>query len=160
MKNSEIDLYPEIEKWFNQYLKEKYSRYKIITTCKTSQQNLDDVLREYKIELKETIGLGIKIDIVGILMRKNVVKLAFIEVKNKNLTLRDLGQLWGYCQLIDPIESFLISSKGLGSLINIIKTLKREDLLTYGLHNEKMMKIAKWDEIRKCIDSLSILPKL
>jgi len=110
--------------------------------------------------MEEAIGLSIKIDVIGILKKGNDVKLVFVEVKDKPLTLIDLGQLWGYTQLIDPIESFLISSKGLGCLEYLFKVLKREDLLYYGPKREKMMKVAKWDVRRKSIDYDSLIPKL
>ena len=156
----ETRLYPDIEKWLENYLRDRYKRWNVETTHKTSKIALDVVLKEKGIEIKEAIGLGIKVDIVGILTRKSEVKLALVEVKDKPLTLRDLGQLWGYTQLLNPVESFLISSKGLGTLTYILKVLKREDLLVFGPKREKMMKIAKWDERRKSIDYATLIPKL
>lgn len=161
MNKKEERLYPDIEKWLENYLKEKYKGHSIKTTHKTSKQALDIVLRKYNIEnMKEAIGLSIKVDIVGILKRGNKTKLVFIEVKDKPLTLKDLGQLWGYTQLIDPVESFLISSAGLGSLEYLFNILKREDLLFYGLKRNRMMKIAKWDQTRKSIDYSTLIPKI
>ena len=46
--------------------------------------------------------------------------------------LRDLGQLWAYCKLIDSEEAFLFSSTGLGSLNKLINSFRREDLLDFG----------------------------
>lgn len=83
-----------------------------------------------------------------------------MEVKNQPLTLADLGQLWGYTQLINPVESFLISPDGLGTLEYLFKVLKREDLLVYGLKKEKMMRLCKWDSQRKSIDYATLIPKL
>lgn len=160
MSKKEELLYPDIERWFNKYLKEKYKRYEIITTFKTSKITLDSYLRFLGIEIKEAIGLGIKIDIVGVLKKEGSVNLAFIEVKDKPLTLPDLGQLWGYTQLINPIESFLMSSSGLGTLEFLFKVLKREDLLVYGQKKEKMMRVCKWDTTKKMIDYSSLVPKI
>lgn len=156
----EEDLYPDIKKWLTSYLKDRYKRYQIETTSQTSKRSLDIVLKEKGIVVKDAIGLSIKVDIVGILRKRDDVKLVFIEVKNKPLTLKDLGQLWGYTQLVNPLESFLISPKGLGALECLLKVLKREDLLYYGPKREKMMKVAKWDERRKAIDYDSLIPKL
>ncbi len=156
----EEDLYPDISNWLNLYLKEKYPGYSIETTYTTARVSLDSLLSSRNIILNEAVGLNIKIDIVGILRRGSQNKLAFIEVKNKELTLKDLGQLWGYTQLIDPVESFLISSSGLGALSKILKVLKREDLLKYGDNQEKMMKVAKWDLLKKSIDYDSLIPKI
>lgn len=159
MSKKEELLYPAIKDWFKKYLEEKHKGYTVTTTYKTSRISLDSYLKTLGIEIKEAVGLGIKIDIVGILRKKDSTKLAFVEVKDKPLTLSDLGQLWGYTQLINPIESFLISSNGLGSLEYLLNILKREDMLTYGLKKEKMMFICKWDTIRKTIDYSTLIPK-
>lgn len=160
MSKKEELLYPDIEVWCKKFLEEKYSKYSVTTTHKTSRITLDSYLRSLGIELKEALGLSIKVDVVGILKRINEVRLVFIEVKDQPLTLADLGQLWGYSQLINPAESFLISSKGLGSLEYLLKVLKREDLLYYGLKKDKMMRVCKWDENRKSIDYSTLIPKL
>jgi len=156
----EENLYADIKNWLNSYLKERYGEYQIDTTYDTSRKALDAVLKEKGVIINEAIGLSIKIDVIGILKKENDVKLVFVEVKNEPLTLKDLGQLWGYTQLINPIESFLLSSEGLGTLNILFKVLKREDLLYYGPKREKTMKVAKWDIRRKTIDYESLLPKL
>lgn len=159
MSKKEELLYPEIEAWCKKYLEEKYKGYTIRTTHKTSKITLDAYLKQIGIEIKEAIGLLIKVDIVGVLQRGKEIKLVFIEVKDKQLTLGDLGQLWGYTQLINPVESFLMSSKGLGSLNKLFKILKREDVLIYGPKREKRMKVCIWNERSKTIDTLSLIPK-
>ena len=160
MSKKEEKLYPEIEMWCKKYLEEKYKRYSIITTYRTSRQSLDSYLKSLGIEIKEAVGLAIRVDIVGVLRKSDKIQLVFVEVKDKPLTLADLGQLWGYTQLINPIESFLISSVGLGNLEYLFKVLKREDLLIYGQKQERTMKICKWDHKRKSIDYSTLIPKL
>jgi len=160
MSKEEEELYPEIKEWLQNYLNGKYRGYTIETTYETSRRNLDVVLKSKGIECKEAIGLNIKVDIVGILRRGNEFKLVFVEVKDKELTLKDLGQLWGYTQLLNPIESFLISSKGLGRLSHLFNVLRREDLLKYGIKSNKFMQIAKWDKRRKSIDYAGLIPKI
>ena len=160
MSKEEEKLYPEIKEWLHNYLTDKYSGYNVQTTYETSRRSLDLVLKSKGINCKEATGLKIKVDIVGILKRGDKFQLAFIEVKDTHLTLKDLGQLWGYTQLIDPLESFLISSKGLGALSHLFKVLKREDLLKFGTQVNKFMQIAKWDMQRKSIDYTSLIPKI
>lgn len=160
MSKEEEKLYPEIKEWLQNYLADKYKGYTVQTTYETSRRNLDVVLKSKGINCKEAISLQIKVDIVGILKRGNDFKLVFVEIKDTELTLKDLGQLWGYTQLIDPIESFLISSKGLGRLSHIFNVLKREDLLKFGTKTNKFMQIAKWDKTRNGIDYSSLTPKL
>lgn len=159
MSKQEEQLYPEIEEWFKGYLKDRYPKYEIITTYKTSRITLDSYLKTLKIDMSVAVGLAIKVDIVAVLRRGEEIKLAFVEVKDDPLTLADLGQLWGYTQLIDPVESFLVSSKSMGRLSHLFNILNREDLLVYGLKKERMMKVAKWDTSRKSIDHFSLVPK-
>lgn len=103
----------------------------------------------------------IQIDVLGIARKKNNVKLFFIEAKKTKLTLRDLGQLWAYCKLIDPEEAFLFSSAGLGSLNKLVQSFRREDLLDFGDGKKiKKMKIAKWDVAKDTVDLHSLIPKI
>lgn len=155
----EEDYYQEIEDWLKVYLEEKYKGYSIETTHKTARQYLDVVLRSMGIRCDVAIGLSIKIDVVGILRKGDEIKYVFVEVKEGELTLKDLGQLWGYTQLIDPIESFLMSPKGIGGLDHLFNTLRREDLLKYGKKKEKLMKIVKWNETTKSIDLRKAIPR-
>lgn len=160
MSKEEENLYPEIKEWLQNYLTDKYKGYTIETTYETSRRNLDIILKSKGIQCKEAIGLQIKVDVVGILKRGNDFKLVFVEVKDTELTLKDLGQLWGYTQLINPIESFLISSSGFGRLSYLFNILKREDLLKFGIKINKFMQLAKWDKSRKSIDYSSLIPKI
>lgn len=160
---NEKDLYPDIEKWLNQYLTDNYKKYTITTTSESSNKTLDTVLENYGIIIGELKGLLIKVDVIGILQRNKGsqidTKLVFVEVKDELLTLKDLGQLWGYTKLANPIESFLISSEGLGTLQIILDVHNRTDLLVYGENGEKFMKVAKWDDARKMIDYRTLIPK-
>lgn len=160
MSKEEEKLYPEIVEWLKKYLSERYKEFDIEVTSDTSKQFLDKILKNKNIIIKEAIGLKIKVDIVGILKRNDEVKLIFVEVKDDELTLKDLGQLWGYTQLLNPTESFLISPKGFGKLSHLFNVLKREDILKYGIKENKFMRIANWDRIRKTIDWGSIIPKI
>ena len=92
---------------------------------------------------------------------RNQVKLFFIEAKKTRLTLRDLGQLWAYCKLVDPDEAFLLSSTGLGSLNKLLNAFRREDLLDFGDGKKiKKMRVGKWDVIKSIVDYNSLVPKI
>lgn len=155
----EFDLYQPMTIWLHQYLKDKYKNSEIFVED-THSQRLDRVLYKYGIINDLAIGVDIQIDVLGIVKNKNGYKLFFIEAKTTKLTLRDLGQLWAYCKLIDPEEAFLLTSENLGSLNKILRTFGREDLLDFGNGKKiKKMKVAVWDKIRNNIDYMTILPK-
>ena len=158
MTNKEKDLYPQINSWFKEYLIDKYPNFYIKTTFETSTKALDVVLNKFDIHFSHLTDLSIKIDIVGILTNKKThkIKLVFIEVKDEDLTLKDLGQLWGYTMIADPLESFLITSTDFGILHKILNIHKRLDLLNYG--KNKNMKIVKWNSDTNCIEYNTMIP--
>lgn len=156
----EEELYEPMCKWLEQYLKDKYKEYEIIVIDSHSER-LDRVLAKYGIVNEMANGVDIQIDVLGIARKNENVKLFFIEAKKTRLTIRDLGQLWAYCKLIDPDEAFLLTSADFGSLNKIIKGFKREDLLDFGDGKKiKKMKIGRWDIETDNIDSSSIIPKI
>lgn len=156
----ESDLYQPMCDWLEKYLKSKFKSGTILT-IDAHADRLDRVLAKYNIVNHLATGVDIQIDVLGIVINKNDYKLFFIEAKKTNLTLRDLGQLWAYCKLIDPEEAFLLTSGTLGSLDKLLKNYSREDLLDFGNKKKiKKMKVGLWDIKRNCPDMLTIIPKI
>lgn len=156
----EQQLYEPMRVWLEQYLSDNYQGHEIITTDCHSER-LDRVLAKYDIIREQANGVDIQIDVLGIARKNRKAKLIFIEAKKTKLTLRDLGQLWAYCKLVDPEEAFLITSADLGSLRKLIAGFKREDLLDFGDGKKiKKMKIGKWNASTNTPDLSSFLPKI
>lgn len=157
---SEFELYEPMRIWFHKYLEDKYKGFEIITLDAHSER-LDRVLTKVGITNEIATGVDIQIDILGIARKKEVIKLFFIEAKKTSLTLRDLGQLWAYCKLIDPEEAFLMTSTNLGSLNKLLNTFKREDLLNFGDGKKiKKMKLAVWNLSSNSPDLAKMIPKI
>lgn len=156
----EYELYEPMRIWLEQYMKDKYKGWQIFSVDSHSER-LDRVLARYDIILEQAIGVDIQIDVLGIAKKNDKVRLVFIEAKITRLTLRDLGQLWAYCKLIDPFEAFLFTSNTLGSLDKLLNTYGREDLLDFGdTKRIKKMTVGKWDTKRKSPDLLTVVPKI
>ena len=157
---SEFDLYEPMRIWLHTYLEDKYKNCEIITVDSHSER-LDRTLVKLGIANYLATGVDIQIDILAVVRKKEVVKLFFIEAKKTNLTLRDLGQLWSYCKLIDPEEAFLMTSADLGSLNKLLNTFKREDLLDFGDGKHiKKMKVALWNLNTNAPELMSMIPKI
>ena len=157
---SEFDLYEPMRIWLQTYLEDKYKNCEIITVDAHSER-LDRTLVKLGIVNDLATGVDLQIDILGVARKKEVVKLFFIEAKKTNLTLRDLGQLWSYCKLIDPEEAFLMTSAELGSLNKLLNTFKREDLLDFGDGKHiKKMKVALWNLSTNAPELMSMIPKI
>lgn len=158
---SEIELYTPMMSWLDVYLADRYKGWNI-KVIDSHARNLDAILDENGVlsNYPQTIGLGIQIDVLGILRKKTDSAIVFIEAKKTQLTLHSLGQLWAYCKLCDPKEAFLLSSAGLGSLSKILTNLGRTDLLDFGDGETiKKMKVGKWDVDRGAIDYFTLIPK-
>lgn len=156
----EADLYEPMRLWFGQYLRDKYKGYQIVVE-NTSLERLDRALARHDIVIESANGVDIQIDVLGIAQKKSDVKLFFIEAKKTKLTLRDLGQLWSYCKLIDPEEAFLLTSNDLGSLNKLLNVFHREDLLDFGDKKKiKKMRVGRWDTRSNSIDFPTLIPKL
>ena len=120
----EEKLYEPMRAWLEQYLRDKYKNAEIITVDSHSER-LDRVLAKYDVVNEMANDVDIQIDVLGIVKQRNAVKLFFIEAKKTRLTLRDLGQLWAYCKLVDPEEAFLLTSSDLGSLNKLLNSLSQ-----------------------------------
>jgi len=156
----EIELYEPMMKWLKSYLEDKYPNAEIIT-ADTHNERLDRALKRYGIDCDVAVGIDIQIDIVGIVKQSQSYKLFFIEAKRTSLTLKDLGQLWAYCKLINPEGAFLLTSADLGSLNKILKIYKREDLLDFGDGRViKKMQIGAWNIVAGAPEMESMVPKL
>lgn len=156
----EEDLYEPMCKWLEQYLADHYPKHEIIVVDSHSER-LDKVLSKFGIVKEQANGVDIQIDVLGIARHGNNVKLFFIEAKKTRLTLRDLGQLWAYCKLIDPDEAWLLTSENLGSLKKLLAGFNREDLLDFGNGKKiKKMKVGIWDIKKDMPDFSSLIPKI
>jgi len=156
----ESDLYEPMRVWLEQYLRDHYKGYEIIAED-TSLERLDRALLRHDIVKDMAVGVDIQIDVLGIARKNSEVKLFFIEAKKTKLTLRDLGQLWAYCKLVDPEEAFLLTSEDLGSLNKLLNAYHREDLLDFGDKKKiKKMRVGKWNVKQNTIDMLTLIPKI
>ena len=110
-------------------------------------------------EYPEVVGIGMQIDVLGIVKEKQKVSLFFIEAKKTPLNTHDLGQILVYSRICNPEKAFLFSSAGTGSLEKLIR--QREDLTFYSQDKRlKMIQIAKWDVARNMPDVISMIPKI
>ncbi len=156
----EEELYEPMRIWLEQYLTDKYKGHEIIVVD-THCERLDRALAKYGIVNEMANGVDIQIDVLGIARKKDKVKIFFIEAKKTKLTLRDLGQLWAYCKLVDPEEAFLLTSADLGSLRKLLVSFKREDLLDFGDGKKiKKMRVGRWDITKNAPELSLLIPKM
>ena len=156
----EFELYEPMCSWLEQYLKDNYKGYEIIV-ADTHSERLDKALEKFDVVNEQANGVDIQIDVLGIARKGKATKLFFIEAKKTKLTLRDLGQLWAYCKLVDPEDAWLLTSSDLGSLRKLLLGFNREDLLDFGNGKRiKKMKVGVWDVKKKMPDSSKLFPKI
>jgi len=156
----ELDLYAPMCTWLQQYLVDKYKKFEVIVVD-THSERLDHALQKFGIVSDIATGIDIQIDVLGIVRDSKEFKLFFIEAKKTSLNLKDLGQLWAYCKLIDPEEAFLLTSSDLGSLNKLMNVYNREDLLNFGDGKIiKKMKIGIWNTKTNSPEYNTMFPKI
>ena len=156
----EKELYPSMCKWLETYLKDNYRNSEVIVKD-TSQFYLDKILEEVGVisEYPQTVGIGIQIDVLGIVKKRGKTSLFFIEAKKTQLNTHDLGQILIYSRICNPERAFLFSYAGMGSLSKLL--LEREDILEYSSDKKiKMIQAAKWDITKEMPEMRTMIPKL
>ena len=156
----EKELYPSMCEWLERYLQDNYNDAKVIVRD-TSQLYLDKVLEELEVidEYPQTVGIGIQIDVLGVVKTRLKTELFFIEAKKTKLSTHDLGQILVYCRICNPERAFLFSSGGMGNLNKLL--MNREDILEYSSDRKiKMIQVAKWDVVGKMPEMKTMIPKL
>lgn len=158
-KSKEGDLYPQVAEWLRGYLKGRHPRARI-SAYDTHKTELSNFLRTHGLHkhFPDFSAYEIQVDVTAVVERKNTVDLAFVECKMGAITLRDVGQLLGYSLVARPELSFLLSPKGLSDrLATLLLTFGRQDILGYG--ENRMIRLAAWDLLRREINLSSLVPK-
>jgi len=152
-------MYPEVCRWFKDFLKEKFADAKVYV-ADTSRKNLSKWLVENNFHnfFTDFQTYEIEVDVSGIIETSSEASLGFVECKLGRINLRDLSQLLGYSKVALPVYSFIISPKGVSqSLDFLFNVARRNDVLYYS--DDKHIVIGKWVESRKGLDLSSIIPK-
>jgi hypothetical protein len=158
MYTSESELYPEVIRWLEKYLKGKHPKAEI-KAYDTSRQDLSEFLRQHKLHsfFAEFETYVIKVDIIAAMKYKDQCDLAFVECKLNAINLKDVSQLLGYSRVVKPKYSLIISPAGISAPLNtLVKIFKRYDILEY--QKGFKIKIAEWNKAAKEIDIATLLP--
>lgn len=157
--SKESDLYPRVAHWLARHLQGKYPRAKV-SAHDTHRSELASFLRKEKLHrhFKNSEAYEIQVDVTGVVEGRDFVKLAFVECKVGEITLRDVGQLLGYSLVARPDWSYLVSPEGLSDRLSmLLATYGRQDILVYG--KGQHIRIAVWNSGRGEIDLATLVPK-
>jgi len=157
-KRREEKFYPSCARWFQRILSEMsgHSRVEIFTG--SHKRKLSLILQERNLSsfFPECAAWDIKVDIVACISRRQRLELAFAEIKTAPVTLRDVGQLLGYCRVAGPAVAVLLSPKGISAdLHRLLVEYGRSDILTY---NQGSIAVARWVQEHEDIDWASLVP--
>lgn len=157
MYKNEIDMYPDIIRWLDNDLKQKFGKQsKNIVVLDTHDSDLSNfIIRlNYQRYFPEFTTFQIRQDITGFIEYSNKVELVFVECKNDLLSLINLSQIIGYSCIALPLYSILLSSKGMGSTLSkLLQTFNRKDILEFRPHRK--IQIIKWDYNKQDVDYLN-----
>jgi len=157
MYSNEIEMYPDICKWLESYLNDKFAEdSNKITVLDTHNSYLSNFIIELKYQkyFPEFSTYQIQQDITGFIEYNDKVELVFVECKLENLTLSNLSQLIGYSVIAIPFISILLSPKGMSnSLEKLLNVFNRRDILQY--RPKRKISIIKWDIHKQDVDYMN-----
>ncbi len=157
MYKNEIEMYPDIIKWLDTSLKEKFSKKsKKIVVLDTHDSDLSNFIIKLKYQkfFPEFTTYKIRQDITGFIEYEDKVELVFVECKNAELNLINLSQLIGYSCIALPIFSILIAPQGMGTTLSkLLTSFNRTDILEF--RPNKRIEVLKWDYKKKDIDRMN-----
>jgi hypothetical protein len=105
----------------------------------------------------ESTAWEMKVDVAAIVQSTKSVRLVLVELKAKEITLPNVGQLLGYCRVCRPVSAFLLSPRGLSTgLRRLLVSFGRTDILFY---DDRSIQVGSWDTARGCPDWGSLLPR-
>jgi len=155
---TEAEMYQPICEWLVELLKPRYKSYKV-EAYNTSSVALYRWLEQKGFEkyFPEYLAFDIRVDVTGILYKKSVAYLAFVECKLQAISLRDISQLLGYCRVAKPMCAFIISPEGISEHVSyLLKTYHRYDVLGY--NESDRIRVSTWNNDRCEIDASTLLP--
>jgi hypothetical protein len=160
----ESQMYPDIAKWLQSYLTQRYVGWQIHTqVCAT--QRLNKVIQAIGIQSRlpqEYQTWDVQADIVGVVSSSTEVALVLVECKNKPITLGHLSQMIGYCKVVKPIIGLMLSPAGVSPpLCKLIQVFGRTDILVYdspARRAKRKIVFARWDAEAKSLDAASVIP--
>ena len=146
-----------MKKWLEKYLKKYSEEYSINIVCPNSSLSkiaIEDIKR-----VPDYASFEFKPDVLGILVNKTNkdVKLVFLNRSISAISLKEIGELICYSRLAKPIESFLVSTKGLPNEVNLLLLDKDNEkrILSF---DSNFVKIFRFDTEKDSIDQKSIYP--
>jgi hypothetical protein len=162
--SSEKEMYPDIMVWLNSFLQQRFPSQQIIVKD-GSRKPIKRILQDENLNptnKPEWLTFDILVDICGFIIHNNRIEFAFIECKNKPISLLDVSQLLGYSKVALPIFSCILSPFGMSAdVIKLLVSYNRQDILEYDYPKGAQTKsvfIATWIQEHQQIDFSTIIP--
>lgn len=155
---TESQLYEPVRHWLETSIKHRF-RQCDVRAYNTSRIKVSSLIANLGLQsaFPESGVWDIQADITALVTgKKNHI--AFVECKMGNITLRDVGQLLGYCRVARPVAALLLSPKPVtDNLRNLLVVYGRYDILEYDRDENRIM-IVQWDAARCAIMHGATLP--
>lgn len=151
-------MYPAVISWLRAALRDAHRGYRqgVFNTSRTKLQALieQEGLQNF-FPLFPTYE--IMVDVTAILQRGQQAHLGFVECKLKPISLKDIGQLWGYAKVAQPLFALIVSPNGVSEGVRqLLLVHQRYDILDYA--PTKAIRVAIWDPKRGEVVPKSVIP--
>lgn len=154
---TESDLYEPVRAWFQGVLSRRFPRCQV-RAYNTSRTRLASFIaqRGLQAQFPQSGVWDIQADITA-LVTGRPTGVAFIECKTGPITLRDVGQLLGYCRVAHPLAAMLVSLQPPSATLRaLLCDYGRYDVLEYD--DGRRILLTRWDPDRSGILHAETLP--
>lgn len=149
----------DVVRWLRTLLGRLFAGWssEVFDTSKLTQADFLGGMRLYKaFPMLETFE--IRVDVTGIMRRKDRALLALVDCKTGPISLKDVGPLLAYSRVASPAFGLIVSPSGVSNALrSLLRNRKGMSLLEYG--HRGALKIAKWDLQQGRVDFRSVVPR-
>jgi len=148
-----------VRTWLQELLRARHPRSRV-EVIDSSQRTLSAVIEEHgwtdRFDGWETFE--VQVDVTGFVLSKRQSEIFLVEIKSNPITLRDLGQLIGYCKVVNPKLGLILSPRGLSkAMALLLQIYKRYDVLEIG--DARPVVVARWLEVKMDLDYGCLIPQ-
>jgi len=165
VSKNEAAIYPDIILWLGGFLGTRFHKAEI-DIQDTHAYPLNTYVRRHNLhqyfqgDTWQTYD--IRVDITGFVRYGSSCGLVFVECKTRPISLIHVSQILGYSRVAQPIQSYLISTVGIGDAVrSLILRYDRTDVLEYYWERGRQPRriiVARWESDTRQLDQASILP--
>lgn len=147
----------DVAAWLKGFLNNKYGRDYSTIEVVTPDRDLKRLNHELLQDIEGSHAWEFTPDIIGIL-KGDETKIILVNRSTSAISLKEIGEMYCYAQLSNPLLAIVISPRAASSEVNgiLLDKTMQEQVLNYD--EDKQILVLGWDTEAQKVDLNSVLP--